>query len=32
MGEKGLQDLRNPAEGILRTTPQIGSALTIALE
>lgn len=32
MGENGLQDLRNPAEGILRTTPQIGSALTIALE
>ena len=32
MGENGLLDLKNPAEGILKTTPQIGSALTIALE
>ncbi len=32
MSELGLLDLKNPAEGILRTTPQIGAALTIALE
>lgn len=32
MGEFGLLDLKNPAEGILKTTPQVGSALTIALE
>lgn len=32
MGEFGLLDLKNPAEGILRTTPQTGAALTVALE
>jgi DNA repair protein RadA/Sms len=32
MGEFGLLDLKNPAEGILRTTAQTGAALTVALE
>jgi DNA repair protein RadA/Sms len=32
MGESGLRDLKNPAAGILQSSPQIGSALTIALE
>lgn len=32
MGEHGLLDLKNPAESILKTPSQIGSALTIAIE
>jgi DNA repair protein RadA/Sms len=32
MGELGLIDLKNPAEGILTTVSQVGSALTIAME
>jgi DNA repair protein RadA/Sms len=32
MGEFWLLDLKNPAEWILRTTPQTGAALTVALE
>lgn len=32
MTESGLLDLKNPAEGILKTVSQVGAALTIAME
>jgi len=32
MNENGLQDLKNPAESLLKTSAQVGSALTIAME
>ncbi len=32
MNEQGLQDLKNPAESLLKTPAQVGAALTIAME
>lgn len=32
MNENGLQDLKNPAESLLKTSAQVGAALTIAME
>ena len=32
MNENGLQDLKNPAESLLKTPAQVGAALTIAME
>ncbi|MEI6711614.1 MAG: magnesium chelatase domain-containing protein [bacterium] len=32
MNEQGLQDLKNPAESLLKIPAQVGSALTIAME